>query len=139
LGPDHATARPRLSLRPDLELITRPAAWRHSRGAGSRSRALRTSARLTSQQKWPFEIPIRPHLINQAATLGFSTNLDYRNTRCETFASYLRGEEALFNDPFAGGPGLFVYEEMPAGGRRGGIIGRGLEGALDAALKAFGI
>ena len=81
----------------------------------------------------------RPRVINQAATLGFSANLDYRNTRCETFVSYLRGKEALFNDLFAGGPGLFVYEEMPAGGRRGGIIGRGLEGALDATLKAFGI
>jgi uncharacterized protein (AIM24 family) len=83
--------------------------------------------------------PGRPRLINQAATLGFSANLDYRNTRCETFVSYLRGKEALFNDLFAGGPGLFIYEEMPAGGRRSGIVGRGLEGALDAVLKAFGI
>jgi hypothetical protein len=81
----------------------------------------------------------RPRLINQAATLGFSANLDYRNTRCETFVSYLRGKEALFNDLFAGGPGIFVYEEMPAGGRRAGIVGRGLEGVLDALLKAFGI
>ncbi len=83
--------------------------------------------------------PGRPRLINQAATLGFSANLDYRNTRSETFVSYLRGKEALFNDLFAGGPGLFIYEEMPAGGRRSGIVGRGLEGALDAVLKAFGI
>ncbi len=83
--------------------------------------------------------PGRPRVINQSATLGFSANLDYRNTRCETFVSYLRGKEALFNDLFAGGPGLFVYEEMPARGRRGGIVGRGIEGTLDAALKAFGI
>jgi uncharacterized protein (AIM24 family) len=83
--------------------------------------------------------PGRPRLINQAATLGFSANLDYRNTRCKTFVSYLRGKEALFNDLFAGGPGIFVYEEMPAGGRRAGIVGRGLEGVLDALLKAFGI
>lgn len=83
--------------------------------------------------------PDRPRLINQAATLGFSANLDYRNTRCETFVSYLRGKEALFNDLFAGGPGVFLYEEMPAAGRRGGIVGRGLEGVLDALLKAFGI
>jgi hypothetical protein len=83
--------------------------------------------------------PGRPRLINQAATLGFSANLDYRNTRCETFVSYLRGKEDLFNDLFAGGPGRFVYEEMPVGGRRGGIVGRGLEGAVDAFLKAFGI
>ncbi|MCU0974725.1 MAG: hypothetical protein MUC71_00235 [Steroidobacteraceae bacterium] len=81
----------------------------------------------------------QPRLINQSATLGFSANLDYRTTRSETFVAYLRGKEDLFNDLFAGGPGCFVYEEMPAGGRRGGITGRGLEGATDAVLKAFGI
>lgn len=78
-------------------------------------------------------------LINQAATLGFSANLDYRTTRCETFVSYLRGQEDLFNDLFGGGPGRFVYEEIPSIGRRGGVTGRGLEGFLDAVLKAFGI
>jgi len=83
--------------------------------------------------------PSQPRVINQSATLGFSANLDYRVTRCETFVSYLRGKEDLFNDLFAGGPGRFVYEEMPAGGRRGGITGRGLEGLADAVLKAFGI
>ena len=81
----------------------------------------------------------QPRLINQAATLGFSANLDYRTTRCETFVSYLRGQENLFNDLFGGGPGRFVYEEIPALGRRTGIAGRGLEGFLDAVLKAFGI
>lgn len=81
----------------------------------------------------------QPRLINQSATLGFSANLEYRTTRCETFVAYLRGKEDLFNDLFAGGPGRFVYEEMPAGGRRGGITGRGFEGLADAALKAFGI
>jgi hypothetical protein len=53
--------------------------------------------------------------------------------------SYLRGQENLFNDLFSGGPGRFVYEEVPAGDRRTGIAGRGLEGFLDAVLKAFGI
>ena len=83
--------------------------------------------------------PGRPRLINQSATLGFSANLDYRNTRCETFVAYLRGKEDLFNDLFAGGPGWFVYEELPAAGRRAGLTGRGLEGVTDAVLKAFGI
>jgi hypothetical protein len=83
--------------------------------------------------------PGQSRLINQAATLGFSANLDYRNTRCETFVAYLRGKEDLFNDLFAGGPGWFVYEEMPAAGRRTGMAGRGLEGVIDAFLKAFGI
>jgi uncharacterized protein (AIM24 family) len=78
-------------------------------------------------------------LINQAATLGFSANLDYRTTRCETFVSYLRGQEDLFNDLFGGGPGRFVYEEIPVMGRRAGVAGRGLEGVVDAFLKAFGI
>ena len=83
--------------------------------------------------------PHQPRLINQAATLGFSANLDYRTVRCETFVPYLRGHEALFNDLFAGGPGWFLYEEMPARDRRSGVTGRGLEGLTDAVLKAFGI
>lgn len=83
--------------------------------------------------------PGRPRLINQSATLGFGAGLDYRNTRCETFLPYLRGQEDLLNDLFSGGPGWFVYEETPSARRRGGITGRGLEGATDALLKAFGI
>ena len=83
--------------------------------------------------------PDQPRLINQAATLGFSANLDYRTVRCETFVPYLRGHEALFNDLFAGGPGWFIYEELPAREGRSGLTGRGLEGLLDAVLKAFGI
>jgi uncharacterized protein (AIM24 family) len=83
--------------------------------------------------------PSHPRLINQAATIGFSANLDYKNTRCETFVSYLRGKEDLFNDLFSGGPGWFVSEEMPAVGRKTGITGRGLEGVIDACLTAYGI
>ena len=83
--------------------------------------------------------PDSPRSINQSATIGFSANLDYRNTRCETFVAYLRGKEDLFNDVFAGGPGRFVYEEMPAGRRTAGLTGRGLEGLVDGALKVFGI
>jgi uncharacterized protein (AIM24 family) len=83
--------------------------------------------------------PDQPRVINQAATIGFSANLDYRTTRCETFVPYLRGQAELFDDRFAGGPGRFVYEEVPGGGRRAGAVGRGLEGFMDAVLKAFGI
>jgi cell division protein FtsB len=85
------------------------------------------------------EQPDRPRLINQAATLGFSANLEYANTRCETFVSYWMGKEDLFNDLFQGGPGCYVYEEMPALHRKTGITGRGLEGLLDAVLKVFGV
>jgi hypothetical protein len=84
-------------------------------------------------------LPGQPRLINQAGTLGFSANLDYRTIRCETFVPYLRGQEELFNDLFAGGPGWFIYEEMPSRDRRSGFAGRGLEGLFDGILKAFGI
>lgn len=78
-------------------------------------------------------------LINQAATLGFSANLDYANTRCETFTSYWSGKEDLFNDLFTGGNGVYVYEEMPDPKHATGIAGRGLEGFADAVLKIFGV
>lgn len=78
-------------------------------------------------------------LINQAATLGFSANLDYANTRCETFVSYWIGKEDLFNDLFTGESGVYVYEEMPDLKRTTGITGRGFEGLTDAILKVFGV
>jgi len=77
-------------------------------------------------------------LINQAATLGFSADLAYANTRCETFVSYWTGKEELFNDLFTG-EGVYVYEEMPDLKRASGITGRGLEGFTDALLKVFGV
>jgi hypothetical protein len=80
-----------------------------------------------------------PRLVAQAATLGFSANLDYRTTRSETFVGYLLGRESLLNDLFSGAPGCFVYEEVPGHRRRSGVTGRGLEGVADAVLKAFGI
>jgi len=83
--------------------------------------------------------PGQPRLINQSATLGFSANLEYQTTRCETFVSYLRGQESLFNDLFGGGPGWFFYEERPSDEHRAGVTGRGLAGLTDAALKALGI
>lgn len=81
----------------------------------------------------------KPRMINQSATIGFSSNLGYSSTRCETFMSYLLGQEDLFNDLFSGGPGLFIYEEMPAQSSKTGLTGKGLEGLLDAALKVFGV
>jgi hypothetical protein len=83
--------------------------------------------------------PDAPRLLNQSATLGFSAHFDYSNSRCETFWSYFTGKEDLFNDLFAGQSGVYVYEEMPDSRRKTGISGRGIEGILDTALKAFGI
>ena len=77
--------------------------------------------------------------INQAATIGFSANLRYTTTRSETFAAYLFGQRELLNDSFAGADGYFAYEEIPDRRRAGGIMGRGLEGLTDSALKVFGV
>jgi len=81
----------------------------------------------------------KPRLISQSATIGFSGNLEYSNTRSEVFISYLLGKDDLFNDLFGGDEGVFVYEEMPDIQRKTGLTGRGLEGITDAFLKAFGI
>lgn len=81
----------------------------------------------------------RGRSIDQAATIGFSANLEYSVTRCETFGAYLTGKHGLFNDHFEGGPGFYVYEEMPHFGKTSGVTGRGLERVTDAFLKLFGI
>jgi hypothetical protein len=77
--------------------------------------------------------------INQAATIGFSANVAYSTSRCETFASYLLGKQELLNDSFSGPAGFYIYEEMPHYGQRTGITGRGLEGFTDSVLKVFGL
>lgn len=77
--------------------------------------------------------------INQAATIGFSANLAYSTTRCEAFGAYLMGKQELFNDHFGGGPGFYVYEQMPHGGRKTGLFGRGVEGFSDSLMKVLGI
>jgi hypothetical protein len=81
----------------------------------------------------------RGRSIDQAATIGFSADLEYSCRRSETFGAYALGMRSLFNDDFAGGPGVYVYEEMPFFGKKTGITGRGLEGLVDAVLKCFGI
>ncbi|MBX3655449.1 MAG: hypothetical protein KF686_14800, partial [Ramlibacter sp.] len=89
------------------------------------------------------EAPQAGRAINQALTMGFSANLRYATTRCETFAAYWMGQQELFNDRFAqpqdGGSGFYVYEEMIHPQRKTGVTGRGLEGVTDALLKAFGV
>lgn len=85
------------------------------------------------------EVATEARMINQTATLGFSPNLNYKNTRCETFISYWMGKQDLFNDLFHGDHGIYVYEEMPDQNRKTGITGRGLEGFVDTVLKIFGL
>jgi hypothetical protein len=77
--------------------------------------------------------------VNQAATLGFSAGLAYAVARNETFPSYLFGQRALFQDRWTGDRGHCLYAETPATSARGGLFGRGLGGALDTLLKAFGV
>lgn len=81
----------------------------------------------------------RGRRISQAATIGFSANLRYATTRVETFYPYLTGKQGLLDDSFSGGPGYYAYEEVPHGGARAGVGGRGLEGFTDSVLKVFGI
>lgn len=52
---------------------------------------------------------------NQDATMGFTPNLDYRPVRAETFWSYYRGMNPLFDDLFAG-RGIFLCQQVSAAG-----------------------
>jgi len=86
-----------------------------------------------------FEPAEAGRIIGQDQLIGFSPGLAYTATRTETFLPYLFGQESLLKDKVAAGEGLLIAEEAPMAGRRGGPIKKGLEGAFDAALKAFGI
>ena len=69
---------------------------------------------------------------------GFSTDLAYSAARTETFWPYFLGRESLLKERVAGG-GTLLVEEAPPGLRSGGGARQGLEGMLDAGLKAFGL
>ena len=81
----------------------------------------------------------KPSMQDQLATLGFSSNLAYSGVRCETFIDYLLGRDELFNDRFSDSNGFHLTEEVPNTHRKTGLFGRGFEGLIDGALKAFGI
>lgn len=74
-----------------------------------------------------------------AATLGWTPGLAYSVRRSETFLAYLLGKQSLFNDSFEGDEGKIVYEEVPRAGKKGGLLGRGLEGLGDGLLKVLGL
>ncbi len=52
---------------------------------------------------------------NQDATMGFTPNLDYRPVRAETFWSYYRGMNPLFDDLFSG-RGIFLCQQVAVAG-----------------------
>lgn len=74
---------------------------------------------------------------NQDATIGFTPNLDYRPVRAETFWSYYRGMNPLFDDLFAG-RGLFVSQETSSEGP-GAKAGKFWATVWNGVLKVFGL
>jgi hypothetical protein len=74
---------------------------------------------------------------NQDATIGFTPNLEYRPVRAETFWSYYRGMNPLFDDLFAG-KGLFVLQETASEGAAA-KAGRFWSGVWSGVLKVFGL
>ena len=52
--------------------------------------------------------------------------------------AYLFGQRPLFNDRLKG-PGVVLYQEVPSTAQRSGVTGRGLQGVMDGAMRAFGL
>ncbi|MSU49061.1 MAG: hypothetical protein EXS37_08260 [Opitutus sp.] len=74
---------------------------------------------------------------NQDATIGFTPNLAYQPVRAETFWSYYRGMNPLFDDLFSG-RGLFVLQETASEGPAA-QTGRFWSGVWNGVLKVFGL
>lgn len=74
---------------------------------------------------------------NQDATIGFTPNLEYRPVRAETFWSYYRGMNPLFDDLFAG-EGLFVLQETATEGSAA-RAGKFWSTVWSGVLKVFGL
>ncbi|MEZ5278306.1 MAG: hypothetical protein R3F07_18135 [Opitutaceae bacterium] len=74
---------------------------------------------------------------NQDSTIGFTPGLRYRSVRAETFWSYYRGKNPLFDDLFQG-TGAFLCQEISVRGRAAGV--RAFWSHLwNALTKVFGI
>ncbi len=81
----------------------------------------------------------RGRIFDQDQLVGFSADLQYSVARTETFWPYFLGRASLLKVMVDQGDGLLVIEETPMAGRRGGPVRRGIEGMIDAGMKAFGI
>ena len=75
---------------------------------------------------------------NQDSTIGFTPNLEYRPVRAETFWSYYRGMNPLFDDLFAG-RGLYVLQETSGEGGEAAKAGRFWSSVWNGVLKVFGL
>lgn len=76
-------------------------------------------------------------VVSQSLTVGFSAHLRYTVSRTETFAAYLFGQRALFNDRLVG-HGIVIYQEVARGSAQSGLSAR-LQGLMDGVLRAFGL
>ena len=74
---------------------------------------------------------------NQDATMGFTPNLDYQPARAETFWSYYRGMNPLFDDLFSG-KGIFLCQQVAVEGdaKKARRFWGGIWGGI---MKLFGI
>ncbi|MSU66216.1 MAG: hypothetical protein EXS38_08985 [Opitutus sp.] len=74
---------------------------------------------------------------NQDATIGFTPDLDYRPVRAETFWSYYRGMNPLFDDLFAG-RGIFLCQQVSTAGdaKTARALWSGVWGGV---MKVFGM
>ena len=77
--------------------------------------------------------------INQAATIGFTSNTKYAVSRVQPFRAYRTGNKELFNDCFIGEKGFYVFETLPHANQKRRLIGKGIEGITDSILNVFGI
>jgi hypothetical protein len=80
----------------------------------------------------------RGRVFGQDQLVGFSADLAYSVTRTETFWPYFLGREPLLKDRVIAGNGVLIVEEAPFTARNGEVR-RGLEGMIDAGMKAFGM
>ena len=81
----------------------------------------------------------RGRIFGQDQLVGFSADLSYSVIRAETFAPYFFGREQLYKDKVEQGSGILIIEEAPQASGEGNGTRHGLEGILDAGMKAFGL
>ncbi len=79
----------------------------------------------------------RARRTNQTATIGFTPQLRYHSIRAETFWSFFRGKNPLFDDLFSG-TGAFVCQEIADRSKEHGIK-RIWSGFWNGVLKIFGL
>lgn len=77
-------------------------------------------------------------VFGQDQLVGFSADLAYSVIRTETFWPYFLGRQQLLKDRVIEGDGVLIVEEAPFTARNGEVR-RGLEGFVDAGMKAFGM